>query len=57
MTLITIKALMRCAAGRMPASCREMVRGELAVLEVDPSNLGSLYGIRMPMKNMVPVLS
>jgi hypothetical protein len=54
MTLITIRALIRCAAGRIPASCKAIVRGELAVLDVDPSSLWSLYGIRMPMKNMVP---
>lgn len=54
MTLITIRALMRCAAGRIPASCRAIVRGELAVFEVDPSSLWSLYGMRIPMKKMVP---
>lgn len=54
MTLMTIRALIRCAAGRIPASCKAMVRGELAVFEVDPSNLWSLDGIRMPMKKMVP---
>lgn len=54
MTLITIRALMRWAAGRIPASCKAMVRGELAVLDVDPSSLWSLDGMRMPMKKIVP---
>jgi hypothetical protein len=54
MTLITIRALIRWAAGRIPASCKAIVRGELAVLEVDPSSLWSLDGIRIPMKKMVP---
>jgi hypothetical protein len=53
-TLITIKALIRCAAGRIPASVRAMVKGELAVLEVAPSNDLSLYGMRIPMKKIVP---
>lgn len=53
-TLITIKALIRCAAGRMPASVRAMVKGELAVFEVAPSNDLSLYGMRIPIKKMVP---
>jgi hypothetical protein len=34
MTLITIKALIRCAAGGMPASVSAIVKGELAALEV-----------------------
>lgn len=37
MTLITIKALIRCAAGRIPASVSAIVKGELAVLEFAPS--------------------
>lgn len=53
-TLSTIKALIRCAAGRIPASVREIVNGELAVLADEPRSLGSVYGIRMPMKNIVP---
>ena len=32
-TLITIRALMRCAAGRIPASERAIVNGELALEE------------------------
>ena len=38
-TLITISALMRCAAGRIPASVNDIVRGELAVLELEFSSL------------------
>lgn len=53
-TLITIRALMRWAAGRIPASCKEIVKGELAVFEDDPRSLSSLYGIKIPMKNIVP---
>lgn len=55
MTLITIRALIRCAAGRIPASVSEMVRGELATFAVSPNSLGSLYGSRIPMKNIVPM--
>ena len=56
MTLITIRALIRWAAGRIPASCKEIVKGELAVFEDDPSNLSSFHGMRIPMKNIVPEL-
>lgn len=42
MTLITIRALMRCAAGRMPASVSAMVKGELAAVEVELRSLGWL---------------
>jgi len=51
---MTIRALMRCAAGKMPASARAIVKGELAVFEVSPSSLSSLYGMRIPMKKIVP---
>lgn len=54
-TLITIKELMRCAAGRMPASVKAIVKGELAVFESALNNDLSLYGMRIPMKKMVPV--
>lgn len=54
-TLMTIRALIRCAAGRIPASAREMVKGELAVVEVEPRSRLSVYGRRMPMKKIVPV--
>jgi hypothetical protein len=53
-TLITIRALIRWAAGRIPASCNEIVKGELAVFEVAPSNLSSFHGIKIPMKKIVP---
>ena len=55
MTLITIRALIRWAAGRMPASASAMVRGELAVVEFEFSNRLSSYGSKMPIKNIVPV--
>lgn len=55
MTLITIRALIRWAAGRIPASERAMVKGELAVVELELSNRLSSYGIKMPMKKIVPV--
>jgi hypothetical protein len=42
MTLTTIRALMRLAAGRMPASVRAIVNGELAVFEFEPSRCLSL---------------
>lgn len=42
MTLITIRALIRCAAGRMPASVSAMVNGELAAVEVELRSLGWL---------------
>jgi hypothetical protein len=54
MTLITIKALMRWAAGRIPASSSDIVKGELAVFEVEPNSLSSFHGMSIPMKNMVP---
>jgi hypothetical protein len=54
MTLITMRALMRWAAGKMPASCNEIVNGELAVLDVDPKSLWSFHGMRIPIKNIVP---
>lgn len=54
MTLTTIRALIKWAAGRMPASVNEMVKGELAASELEPSNRSSLYGSRIPMKNIVP---
>jgi hypothetical protein len=54
MTLITMRALMRWAAGRIPASCNEIVNGELAVFEEDPKSLLSFHGMRIPMKNIVP---
>lgn len=41
-TLITIRALIRCAAGRIPASFSARVRGELAVLEDEPRSRSSL---------------
>jgi hypothetical protein len=53
-TLITMSALIKCAAGRIPASARAIVNGELAVFEVSPRSLLSLYGMRIPIKNMVP---
>lgn len=37
MTLTTIKALMRFAAGRIPAAVSEMVNGEVAVVDEAPS--------------------
>lgn len=40
----------------MPASARAMVRGELAVVEFALRSRLSLYGSRMPMKKIVPVL-
>lgn len=40
----------------MPASAREMVRGELAVVEAELRSRLSVYGRRMPMKKMVPVV-
>jgi hypothetical protein len=49
-----MSALIKCAAGRIPASARAIVNGELAVFEVSPRSLLSLYGMRIPMKNMVP---
>lgn len=55
MTLITISALIKCAAGRMPALVRAMVRGELAACAEPPRRFGSLYGSRIPMKNIVPI--
>ena len=54
MTLITIRALIRCAAGRIPASVRAIVKGELAVFEVAPRSCLSFHGMRMPIKNIVP---
>jgi hypothetical protein len=54
MTLITIRALIRCAAGRIPASVKAIVKGELAVFEFDPRSCLSFHGMRMPMKNIVP---
>jgi hypothetical protein len=42
MTEITIRALMRWAAGRIPASVKAIVSGELAVLDPCPSRRGSL---------------
>jgi hypothetical protein len=54
MTLITMRALIRWAAGRIPASCNEIVNGELAVFEEDPKSLLSFHGMRIPMKNIVP---
>lgn len=54
-TLITISALIKCAAGRMPALVRAIVKGELAACEESPKRLGSLYGSRIPMKNIVPM--
>lgn len=55
MTLMTIRALIKCAAGRIPASVRAIVKGELAVLADEPRSLLSLYGMRIPMKNIVPM--
>lgn len=55
MTLITISAFIKCAAGIMPALLSAMVKGELAALEESPKRWGSLYGSRIPMKNMVPI--
>ena len=55
MTLITISALIKCAAGIMPALVSAMVKGELAAFEESPKRWGSLYGSRIPMKNMVPM--
>lgn len=55
MTLTTISALIKCAAGRMPALVRAMVKGELAACAESPKRFGSLYGSRMPMKNIVPM--
>lgn len=53
-TLMTISALMRCAAGRMPASASAIVKGELAVLDDEPRSRLSLDGIKIPMKKIVP---
>lgn len=39
----------------MPASVSAIVRGELAVVEFELSNRLSSYGIKMPMKKIVPV--
>lgn len=54
-TLITIRALIKCAAGRIPALVSAMVKGELAAFEESPKRWGSLYGSRIPIKNMVPI--
>lgn len=55
MTLITMRALIKCAAGIMPALVRAMVKGELAAFEESPSRFGSLYGSKIPIKNIVPM--
>ena len=55
MTLTTISALIKWAAGRIPASVSAIVKGELAVSADEPRSLSSLYGIKIPMKNMVPM--
>lgn len=54
MTLITMRALMRWAAGRIPASSSEIVNGELAVFDDVPNNLLSFHGMSIPMKKIVP---
>lgn len=56
MTERTIRPFIRCAAGRIPASVRAIVRGELAVLEPLPIRRESVYGIVMPIKNIIPVI-
>lgn len=55
MTEMTISALMRCAAGRTPAESRAIVSGERAVREVEERRRESVYGIRIPMKNIIPL--
>lgn len=54
MTLITMRALIKCAAGRIPASVRAIVKGELAVLELPLRSCLSFHGIRIPMKKIIP---
>lgn len=52
-----MRALIRWAAGRIPASSSEIVNGELAVFDVVPSNLLSFHGMSIPMKKIVPEYS
>lgn len=49
-----MRALIKFAAGRIPASVSAIVKGELAVVEFAFSSLSLVYGIKMPMKKMVP---
>jgi hypothetical protein len=49
-----MRALMRWAAGRIPASCNEIVKGELAVFDDLPNNLSSFHGMSIPIKKIVP---
>lgn len=55
MTETTINPLIRWAAGRIPASSKAIVRGEDAVEDPVASSFLESYGIRMPMKNIIPM--
>ena len=54
MTASTMSALIRLAAGAMPASESEIVRGDAAVRDPEARRRLSSYGMRMPMKNTMP---
>ena len=56
MTETTINALIRWAAGKIPAFSKAIVRGEAAVLDPEDRSCGSSYGIRIPIKNIIPIL-
>lgn len=45
-----------CAAGRMPAISRVVVRGELAIVDIELRSHLSVYDTGMPMKMIVLVL-
>ena len=54
MTDMTIKPLIREAAGSIPALSKAIVKGDLAVREPAARRFGSLYGIKIPIKNIIP---
>ena len=56
MTEITIRALMRWAAEVRPASSRAIVSGDRAARGASAArSRGSFHGIKMPMKNIMPL--